>query len=83
MADNLADLSQGIMLTAFRSETERAIEKILLVDLIEQHYGRLLHDLVFQGRDGDRPFLPVFLGDIDPAQRACPLPLALNPIMEI
>src|ERR1035438_3308952 len=45
----------------------RAVEKVLLIDGVEYFDCRLLHDLVFQGGNRDRPLLPVLFRNIDPA----------------
>jgi len=63
------DLIQRLVWVASRPRPVGAGQKIRLEDLIEQSHRRLLHDLVFQGRDRDRSLLSVFLRNVDPAQR--------------
>ena len=60
-----------------------ALEKILLVDGIQQVNHRLLHQLILKSRNRDRPLFPVLFGDIDPAQRLCPILAFFEPLMEL
>src|SRR6516164_3440920 len=59
--------------TLARTESVRALEEILLIDGIKHLARRLLHDFVLQGWNRDRSLFPIFLGDIDPAQRLGPI----------
>ena len=65
------------------SEPVGAVEKILLVDGIEYFDHHLLHELVLEGGNRDRPLFPVFLGDIDSAQRLGPILAILEPLMQL
>jgi hypothetical protein len=64
------------------SEPVRAVEKILLINGIQYFDHRLLHDLILQGGNRDWSLLPVFLGDIDSAQRLGLILAILEPLME-
>src|SRR6516225_1317098 len=74
---------QRLVLPSFGSKPIGAIEKILLVDGIEQFPHRFLHDLVLQGGNRDRSLFPVFLGDIDSAQWLALIFSILEPLMKL
>src|SRR5215831_14938151 len=53
--NNPAHFVQRILWSATRPESVATVQKILLVDRVEQIDRRLLHDLIFQRRYRDRP----------------------------
>jgi site-specific DNA recombinase len=66
---NLVDRRQGMMTTQFWSETERAFQKVLLIDFI-QHFGhRRLDCTIDHCRHPDRPLRAVGLRDVYPSDR--------------
>ena len=66
-----------------RPEAVGAAKKVLLEDRVEQFHRGPLHDLVFQGGDGNRALAPILLGDVDPAQRLCAVGLALQLLVQL
>src|SRR5258708_10958763 len=65
------------------SKPVRAFEEILLIDGVQHFARRLLHDLVLQGGYGNRSLLPVFLGDVAPAQRLGTVLAPFQPLIEL
>jgi hypothetical protein len=66
-----------------RPEAVRTPQEILLVDRRQQFQRRLLHDLVLQGGNGNRPLRPLLFRDVDPAERLRPVLPARQPIVEL
>ena len=81
-ANDSSHFVQRLVLPSSGSEPVRAVEKILLINSIQYFDHRLLHDLVLQGGNRDGSLLPVFLGDIDSAQRLGLILAILEPLME-
>src|SRR5215469_4860423 len=77
------DLVQRVLCTTSRTEPVGAIQKILLIDGCEQLYRCLLHNLVFQGGNRDRPLLPILFWNVDPAQWLCSICFILQPSMQL
>src|SRR5256885_14881754 len=82
-ADDPPHLVQRMVRPSSRSKPVRAFEEILLIDGVQHFARRLLHDLVLQGGYGDRSLLPVFLGDVDPAQRLGTVLAPFEPLIEL
>src|SRR5258708_178733 len=70
------------MWAASLSRPVGAGEKVRLIDGVEQHYRRLLHDLILQRRNRDRSLLSVLFRYIDSAQRLGTVRLALQLLPE-
>src|SRR5207253_11172299 len=77
------DFMQRVVCTSSRAKSVGTVEKVLLEDRVEQRYRGLLHDLVFKGRDRDWSLAPIFLVDIDPAQRLRTIRPALQHLMQL
>src|SRR5438552_2762395 len=52
---------QRLMLVSPRAKSVREAEKVFLIDVVEDGDYGLLNDLIFQRRDPQRAFPPVFL----------------------
>ncbi len=81
-ANHSSHLVQRLVLPASGSKPVGALEKILLVDGIQQVHHYLLHDLILQGGNRDGSLLPVFLGDRDSAERLDLILPILEPLMK-
>jgi hypothetical protein len=60
-----------------------ATEKLLLVDGVQQTHHHLLHELILQDRNRDRPLFPILFGDIYSAQWLSLVPAFFEPLMEL
>src|SRR6202007_162968 len=81
-ADHSSDFVQRLVLPSSGSEPDRAVEKILLINSIQYFNHCRLNDLILQGRNRDWSLFPVFLEDVDPAQRLRLILATLEPLME-
>src|SRR6266849_7865515 len=82
-ADDPSHFVQCLVCPSSGSEPVGAVEKILLVDGMQYFDHHLLHDLVLEGGNRDRPLFPVFLGDIDSAQRLGSILAIFEPLMHL
>ena len=82
VADDPSHFVQCLVCPSSGSEPVGAVEKILLVDGIQYFDHHLLHELILEGGNRDRPLFPVFLGDIDSAQRLGPILAILEPLVQ-
>src|SRR4029077_15047008 len=64
---------QSLMLPASGPKPVRALEKILLIDGVQQVHRTFLHELVLEGGNRDWPLFPIFLGDVNSAQWLGPI----------
>jgi hypothetical protein len=72
-----------LVLPSFGPKPIGAIEKILLIDGIQQFHHRFLYDLILQGGNRDRSLFPVFLRDIDPAEGLALIFSIREPLMKL
>lgn len=66
---------QRLVRRALRAEAIRVHVEVRLVDRRQHHRDGLLQDLVREGRDPERPELPVRLRDVDPSDGRRPVAL--------
>jgi hypothetical protein len=74
---------QRIVLAAPWPEPVREPEEILLVDRAQHRRRGPLDDFVFQRRDRERAFAAVFLRNVAPPGRQCPVRSAFDPCMQV
>jgi len=67
----VAQRRQRAVRGAFRPETMRAVQKILLVHSVQHHRHRPLKDLILEGRNAKRTRPPVTLRDVHPPHGRC------------
>ncbi len=67
--DAIAQCADGVMRRPFRPEPERAVQKVLLVDRLQQHHDCLLRHLILQGRDTQRSPGSIGFGDVVASHR--------------
>jgi len=66
-----------------RSKAVRAVQKVLLVDRLQDHRHRPLEDFVLERRDPNGPgFFAGPLGDIHPTHRRRPIRAGLGPVQQ-
>ncbi len=74
---------QRIMLASPRPESVGESQKILFVNLIQDHHHGPLDDFVFQRRDAHRPLPPVGFGDVHPPGGLRPIRAPMHPAVQI
>ena len=83
LGDSHPDRIQRFMLAAFRSESVAESEKVLLLDLVQYPYHRLLDYLVLQRGYPDWSLSTIRLGYPYPLRGLCPISATLYPVMEV
>src|SRR5262245_22934788 len=71
------------MLPPTGPEPPGTTEKILLVDGVQQIHHHLLHQLILEGRNRDRPLFPILFRDIDSAEWLNLILAFFEPLMEL
>src|SRR5437867_7137220 len=75
--------SHGVMGTASGPEAMRAVQEVLLIDRLQHLTQGLLHELVLERRNPNRPRLALALRNVDATDRLMPITLRLQPLVQV
>ena len=81
--DDRRERIQGLVRRPPGAEAIRETQKRSFVDGLQDHAHGLLHDLVLQSRNSDRPLPPIRLRDMHPSHGKRVIAAAVDPVLQV